>query len=665
MNPAYRLRFLPVLCLAFAFALTSGCGSAPSSSSTSPPGASARADEGLDALLDIGSTVSGETPQWAPDGSQVLFVSSRGGSRGLWGVSPSGGEPQELAADIGNAGHFLARQYPTWSPDGRYVAYLSSPPALDDQSQELWLWSAEDGSTRALTDLGGRINSFRWSPDGAQIAFANDRFGNYDIWTVDVADGTTARHTEDTRYEVFPSWTPDGAHLLYVRLNDAWTDHDVLERPSEGGPARLVVQDTDFFDYRAGGTFGYADVSPDGEQVLFRSYRSGWINYWLVPRAGGTPRPLAAAEAEQRHARWSPDGERVLYIENHNGSHELRVVDADGGPPEAVVAPEGMGVVSAPEWSPDGQSISYFYETPSAVRDLYVVDVASGTQTQLTQSMPSGGRAADAVDALVMPEKVSYESTEGYTINGYLYAPEDASAEAPQPGILWIHGGPTSQFNDTFQQHVQYFVRRGYVVLQPNIRGSSGYGKAFADANNGCWGRCDLDDVLAGKDFLGSLGIVDTTSVGITGTSYGGCMSLSAIAFAPEAFQASIPASGYGDWEHFMEEQEMRHLKLLEHEFGPLEANRDVYVANSPIHAVEAVQTPTMLVHGEGFFPESEASALFARELERHYKVHDHKVYPNENYYVYSRANRRQMLLDMNAWFDRFLRDDIVDRTAP
>jgi dipeptidyl aminopeptidase/acylaminoacyl peptidase len=580
-------------------------------------------------------------------------------------VSPTGGEPQELAADIGNAGHFLARQYPTWSPDGRYIAYLSSPPALDDQSQELWLWSAEDGSARALTNLGGRINSFRWAPDGSQIAFANDRFGNYDIWTVAVEDGTTARITRDTRYEVFPSWTPDGANLLYVRLNDAWTNHDVFERPAEGGPARLVVQDTDFFDYRAGGTFGYADVSPGGEQVLFRSYRSGWINYWLVPRTGGTPRPLVAAEAEQRHARWSPDGERVLYVENHNGTHELRVVSSEGGTPEVVVAPEGMGVVSEPEWSPDGQSISYFYETPSAVRDLYVVDVASGTQTQLTQSMPSEGRAAGAVDALVMPEKVSYESTDGYTIQGYLYAPDDAAAGGPRPGILWIHGGPTSQFNDTFQQHVQYFVQQGFVVLQPNIRGSSGYGKAFADANNGCWGHCDLEDVLAGKDFLGGLGYVDTTSVGITGTSYGGCMSLSAIAFAPGAFQASIPASGYGDWEHFMEEQELRHLKLLEYEFGSLEESRDVYIANSPIHAVEAVQTPTMLVHGEGFFPESEASALFARELERHYKVHDHKVYPNENYYVYSRENRRQMLLDMNAWFDRYLRDDIVDRTAP
>ena len=650
--------------MALVMTAAGGCGPAPSSSASSEESV-ARSEERLDALLDIGSSVIGETPQWAPDGSQIMFVSGRGGSRGLWSISPSGGDPQELAGDIGDAGHFLASQHPTWSPDGRYVAYLSSPPAADDQSQELWVWSAGDGATHALTDLGGRINSFRWAPESDRIAFAGDRFGNYDIWTVDVADGTTARITEDTRYEVFPSWTPDGTHLLYVRLNDAWTDHDVLERPAEGGEARLVVQDTDFFDYRAGGTFGYPDVAPDGEQVLFRSQRSGWINYWLIPYDGGTPRPLAAAEAEQRHARWSPDGKRVLYVENHNGTHELRIMDADGGTPEVVVAPDGMGVVSEPEWSPDGRSISYFYETPTAVRDLYVVDVASGAQTQLTESMPSGGRAASAVDAIGMPEKVSYASTDGYTINGYLYAPDDVSADAPVPGILWIHGGPTSQFNDTFQQHVQYFVQQGYAVLQPNIRGSSGYGKAFADANDGCWGHCDLDDVLAGKDFLGSLGTVDTSAVAITGTSYGGCMSMSAIAFAPGAFQAAIPIAGYADWEHFMEEQEMRHLKLLEHEFGPLETSRDAYIENSPIHLVEAVQTPTMLVQGEGFFPESEASTLFARELERHYKVHDHKVYPNENYYVYRRENRRQMLLDMNAWFDRFLRDDLVDRTAP
>jgi dipeptidyl aminopeptidase/acylaminoacyl peptidase len=141
-------------------------------------------------------------------------------------------------------------------------------------------------------------------------------------------------------------------------------------------------------------------------------------------------------------------------------------------------------------------------------------------------------------------------------------------------------------------------------------------------------------------------------------------MSMSAVAFAPGAFKASIPASGYADWLHFMEEQELRHLKLLEYEFGTVADNRDVYVRHSPIFEVEKVRTPVLLVHGEGFFPESEASALFARELERHYKVHAHKTYPGENYYVYSRENRRQMLLDMNDFFERFLRADIDDRSV-
>jgi len=651
---------ISLLLAALLIAAASGCGTAASSDEAAPP------SDDLDALLDIASTVSGETPQWARDGSGITFVSSRGGSRGLWQASVDGGEPAPLVEDIGTAGHFLASQYPTWSPDGRFVAYLKSPPDLNDQSQEIWVWSPETREARALTRLEGRINSFRWSPDGERIAFAGDRFGDYDIWTVRVSDGNTTRLTRDTRYEVFPSWTPDSERLLFVRLNDAWTNHDVFEMPAEGGEQRLVVRDTDFFDYRAGGTFGYPQVSPDGNEVLFRSYRSGWINYWLVPRTGGDPRPVAAAEADQSHARWSPSGDRILYVQNQNGTTEIRTVAPDGGEPEVVVAPADgeMGVASAPEWSPDGRSISFFYETPRTVRDIHVVNLDTGERRPVTQSMPSDGPALAAVERLVTPQKVTYPSTDGYEIPAYLYAPSDAEPGDDRPAILWIHGGPTSQYMDTFEQHVQYFVQQGYVVLQPNIRGSSGYGKEFADANNGCWGRCDLDDVLAGKDFLATIGTVDTSSTGITGTSYGGCMSMSAVAFAPGAFKASIPASGYADWLHFMEEQELRHLKLLEYEFGPLAENRDVYVQHSPIFEVEKVRTPVLLVHGEGYFPESEASALFARELERHYKVHAHNTYPGENYYVYSRDNRRQMLLDMNDFFDRFLRADIDDRSV-
>lgn len=630
-------------------------------------------DLSLDEILSVSSKVGGETPRWLPDGSGVMFSSGMSGQKGLWTVDADVSTPQQLRTsgvadreagvqllteDLGNAGHFLAKQHPTWSPDGDYLAYVRSPKDPNNQSQELWLWSSETKKHTQLTKLSGRINSFSWSPDGRSIAFAGDRYGAYDIWTVSTEDSTVSRLTDGARYEVFPRWTPGGESLLYVRLSEDWTAHTIYEIPATGGRSQRIVQDTGFFDYEAGGEFGYPRPSPDGEQILFRSWRSGWLNYWVVPRDGGKPRPVAQAKAEQSHARWSPDGNQIAFVQNHNGTKQLRVVSASGGETRVLVDPD-MGVVGNPEWSPSGDRISYTFETPVQVTDLYVVDVESGDTQQLTTSMPG----KDIQDELVRPEKVSYESPDGFTIHGYLYKPAQVNEDTGVPGIMWIHGGPTSQYQDSFQQHVQYILRQSYAVLMPNIRGSSGYGKKFADANNGCWGHCDLKDVLAGKEFLGSKSYVDSSSSGITGTSYGGCMSMSAIAFAPGAFQASVPMSGYGDWVHFMKEGEMRHLKLLRHEFGDFEENRDVYRRNSPIYDVEDIRTPTLLLHGEGYYPGSVASERFAEELQQHYKVYDYKTYPNENYYIYKRENRRQMLVDMRSFFDKYLKDDIVDRT--
>lgn len=658
-----RIFFVPV-CLIVALVLTLGVSRGQAQDAN---------DLSLDQLLSISSEVGGETPQWLPDGSGVMFSSGMGGEKGLWTVAADVSEPQRigqngpavgasgvqpLVDDLGNAGHFLAAQKPTWSPNGQYVAYVRSPEDPNDQSQELWLWDPDEEQHTQLTELRGRINSFSWSPDGSSIAFAGDRYGAYDIWTVSVSDGTVHRLTRGDRYEVFPRWAPDGESLFYVHLSEDWTQHTIYELPATGGEARRIVQDTEFFDYSAGGEFGYPRPSPDGEQILFRSWRSGWLNYWVVSRDGGEPRPVARTQAEQSHARWSPDGDHIAFVENHNGTKQLRVVSASGGESRVLVDPE-VGVVGSPEWSPSGDRISYTLETPTQVKDLHVVDVESGETTQLTNSMPRD----NVTQALVRPEKVSYESADGFTINAYLYRPAQVASDTEVPGIMWIHGGPTSQYQDTFQQHVQYFLQQGYAVLLPNIRGSSGYGKAFADANNGCWGHCDLKDVLAGKEFLASQEYVDPASSGITGTSYGGCMSMSAIAFAPGAFQASIPMSGYGDWVHFMKEGEMRHLKLLRHEFGDFEENRDVYRRNSPIYDVEDVRTPTLLLHGEGYYPGSVASERFAEELQQHYKVYDYKTYPNENYYVYKRENRRQMLLDMQSFFSRYLKDDIIDRS--
>lgn len=601
------------------------------------------------------SVVAGD-PVWSRDGAHLLFPAALGDG-GLWTIPAAGGFPRPLHVQTGGTA-FLGSAQVEYSPDGRWISFLSTASGAG----ELWIASTTSGEVRQLTTLGARTNSYSWAPDGRAIAFANDKLGGYDIWVVSVPDGAVRRITAEPLLEVHPTWTPDAREVVYVRLDSTWHHHDVLAVPSAGGAARVITRDRDFFDYQAGGAFGYAQVSPDGRTVLFRSHRSGWINYWLVPFAGGAPRALAPEAANQSGARWSPDGREVLFLSLENGAQSLRVVSAAGGAPRTLAAPAGMGMVSAAAWSPDGARVSYLLGTPTAPPDLHIVQAAGGVAKRLTVSDPPRHVRA----TLVTPEKITYRSDDGVEVAAYLYRPRGLRPGERAPGLLYIHGGPTAQFSDTYQRDAQYFAQRGYAVLLPNIRGSSGYGKTFEDANNRCWGRCDLKDVLAGVTFLKSLPEVRADRMGITGASYGGYMSMAAPTFAPGVFQAAVAASGYADWIHTHGEQETRHIKLLDYEFGPFETSQDVYRRSSPMYELERLATPIMVVHGEATtIPRSEASRLFVDRLEMLYKPHEYRTYPNENYYINGRANVVRLLGDMDRFFQRHLKDGARHDAGP
>jgi dipeptidyl aminopeptidase/acylaminoacyl peptidase len=392
-------------------------------------------------------------------------------------------------------------------------------------------------------------------------------------------------------------------------------------------------------------------VSPDGKTVLFLSWQSGWINYWTVPFTGGRATPLAPAPHDQSGGRWAPDGQRVAYLENHNGTHELRVVPSAGGAARALVRPR-LGVVSGAEWSPNGSRISYVLETPTTAADLFTVDVATSAPTQLTFSAPGG----NVESQLVVPTKISYRS-DTLPISAYLYTPKGVRPGQKLPAIVFAHGGPTSQYNDTYEQQMQFFAGQGYVVLAPNFRGSSGYGRRFADLNNKCWAHCDLADLVAGVAYLKTLGYVDTDRVAVTGTSHGGLLSMAAATFAKGVFRATVPHGGTADRIYYYNTQELRHIKQAENEFGPLKGNESVYRYVSPFYWVGQVDTPQFVIWGEGEWPSSLNSQLYVAELERQYKPHRWKAYQGENYYVSSRSNVRRMLLDILDYMDGYLKD--------
>lgn len=599
----------------------------------------------IDQILAIRSVVNLEAPQWSPSGDRLSYVSTLGGQQEIWGISPDGGFPQRQTVNMGTV-RFLGISGMKMSPDGKYIAYFSEKT----DAAEIWLWSAADGQSRQLTRQGANINAMSWAPDSQSIVFSGNRYGSFDIYRVDVPSGATTRLTSHPLYEVYPVFTPDGQNIVYVRLDERWADHEVIVMPASGGEGKVIATDSDFFDYHYGRTFGYPLVSPDGKTVLFRSHRNGWINYWKVGINGGDPTPLNAEDGDQGEAQWSPDGKTVAYIGNDNGTLSVCLVDANGGNRRKLVAPS-LGSCHVPQWSPDGRRIAFLHQTPTQPLDLYTVSVGSGQVTQVTASMP-----AAVGDRLTAPEKIVYKSFDGLEIPAYVYKPPTIKPGDKFPAIVWVHGGPTNQYYDNYYNYVHFFTRQGYVVMLPNIRGSSGYGKRFEALNDGDWGHDDLKDVLAGVDYLKSLDYVNPDSMGITGTSYGGCMSMSAVGFTQNVFKAAIPMSGYADWEAMYFEQELRHNQLLIYEFGPFETHAHVYRKCSPIHNVKHATTPTFIIHGEGKLPRSSASLDFAKALEKEYKTFKYKAYQGEGYYVQSLPNTRQMWLDMLDWFDRYMK---------
>lgn len=600
-----------------------------------------------DQLLAVVPLAGIDPPVWQADGTAVVVVSPLAGGNDLWSFPVDGGAPERLTSGIGSVGH-LSSPLPRRSPDGRYWSYVTG----DIGSTEVWLQPADGSPAFAVSRLGANIIGVEWSADSASLLVAANRTGTYDIHEVSVPDGAHRALTDDERYEVCPVASPTGDARYHVMLDETWTEHHLVRVPltgDEAGTATTIMVDTGFFDYQYGRVFGTPRVSPDGRTVLFRSYRSGWINIWAVAATGGEPWPVHPEDADQDHAAWSPDGTRIVLTSNRDASVRLVEVPVDGGEARVLVDP-GDGVCAVPAYSPDGTRVAFTLARPTHPADLHVVDVATGALTRLTRAV------GDAVEAhLARPERLTYTGEDGLEIPAFLYLPSTAGVEPNGAGIVLVHGGPTMQWFPAFDNYAQFLVSRGYTVLLPNIRGSSGYGRAFEEANDRDWCGGDLRDVVRGGELLRSRPDVDADRIAVTGLSYGGIMSMAATTLAPGAFRSAVSLSGYGDFLHMMDEQEFRHQQLLRKELGDPVADRDVYLRASSIYAVRQAGNPLFIAHGVGRYPQSDAGRRFAEAMEREYKPFEYRTYPDEHYYVYGRDNTRRLWADVDAFLRRTL----------
>ena len=527
-----------------------------------------------------------DDPQWSPDGKWIAFVSARVGKKNLWVIPFDGGEAVQLTELKSDVGSFR------WSPVGRSLAFtaldapteaeerrirekndakvvdenvklnrlhvidFAEPPLPRPQSRQL-----TTGSLSIVSDARAGRSGYDWSPDGKTIVVAHatsprpDDWGSADLSLVDVATGIVQPLVNSSSAETGPLFSPDGESIAFTASDDP---------PTWGGTRTVCV----------------------------------------IPSTGRTIAKLADThDGFGRHSElvgWSADGGKLFFTEVKGTSMKLLELPMEGAPMHIScwggAAPSGM--------SPGGFSLNstrthfgFGWEQLDQPAEAFITAVArfepkvvSTVHADLPKP-PSG-----------YTELISWKSTEDLEIEGLLTYPVGYEEGKRYPLLLVIHGGPMGVFTESFDGNpgtypIAAFAARGYAVLRPNPRGSSGYGKKFRYANYGDWGGGDFRDVMAGVDHVIAAGIADPDRLGVMGWSYGGFMTSWTIT-QTKRFRAASVGAGVTNLMSFTGTADIPGF-LPDYFGGEYWDKPDAYRSHSAMFQVKGVTTPTLIQHGE------------------------------------------------------------------
>ena len=572
----------------------------------------------------------------SPDGK--TFAMTRSGQIVL--MPSEGGWPVTLTSTAGGKSGL------SWSPDGRNIAFASQGG--------IWVVSASGGAPRRLTNAVAGSGDPRqsadrqplYSPKGRWILFETGRRGHNNLMVVSEDGMVTDYLTEANVDEENASWSPDGTRISYTaRAPEYFSGKlNVLKFDPAKGQASgdAVTLYTSPVDRGGGWSIGKARWSPDGKSLAVVLQDSGWDHVYLISSDGGAPKPLTRGEFEDTNPAFSPDGKSLAVVSSRRNLEEsdIWLAPVDGGAVRQLAKFPGPGMQSQPQFSPDGSKVYFHHSSPSESNDLMVAEL-NGAAKYLTHTTPRIFESGQA-----MPEVVHYRSKDGTHIAAILYKPRDFSPRTKHPAVLWIHGGPEGQDTLRFDTWAQYLAQSGYVVLEPNYRGSSGYGEKFRNLNVEDSGGGEMDDVAAGAEYLIKEGLADRNAIAIGGGSHGGTMVGYAVTKYPELFACAIELFGVVDRATFNERTNRNSaIRWMMKMGGSPEEKPEVYRKANTLADVAKIKTPLLVMHGENDpqVPPYE-SAQFVRALKEHGKVVYYFTYPNELHGFSQREHR------LDAW---------------
>lgn len=625
-------------------------------------------------------------PQLSPDAKWVAYVVKTFNlkedktNNDIYMVSVNGGDPIQLTSDEKDDNH------PRWSPDNKYLAFLSGRK----KKSQVYLLNRNGGEAVQLTDIKQGVSDFVWSPDSKKLAliltdpdpyeideetatkeqkakakrpivvtrlqiktdtegYLND-FRDH-IYVFDIATKKSKQLTSGPHDDSNIRWSPDGKFILFVSNRtedpDANRNTDLFVISSNGGDAKKLTTNP--------GSDSDAEWSSDGKWIVYQTRVQPDLIWYdttelaVIPSTGGEPKILTRElDRNIGEPSFSPDLKQILFLLEDQGTEQIASVPVPGGDVNRNVA--GENVVTAYDIASDGTIA--FLATRSDLPDEVFIHKNGQTQ-QLTKMNSS---LLDQI-RLGKVERAKFNSKDGTSVEAFVTFPPNFDRSKKNPLVLWIHGGPTSQYSESFDFTQQLFAANGYVVLAVNPRGSTGYGEEFCKAIWADWGNKDYDDVIAGVDHLITRGYIDPNRLGVGGWSYGGMLTDYVITKSGDRFKAA--ASGASEANYLANYGTDHYQYEWEKEIGLPWEKEELYLKISPFRNVHKVVTPTLFMCGEIDWnvPLLNSEQLY-QSLRRRGVDTMLIIYPGQSHSIRTPSYLKDRYDRYLAWFGHYLKGD-------
>ncbi len=584
----------------------------------------------------------------------------------------------------------------TRSNDGRKLVYTSTASGRSN----LWLMNADGTDAHQLVTNDDRQVGAQFTREDSAVVYSQDRGGNEyaDIYVVPVSGGEPRNltNTPDVS-EMVDEFSPDGKLLaIGVKQKTApavnlgvmqWPGGGIRQLTHEADPKAswsenvwspdgrflyatrsIGIDDSDIFriDVATGASqqllehtgkqlISIADVSRDGRTLLVTSNaKGGYENAALLDLATKKLRWLTDTQWSANGVAFTPDGGSAVVVLNADGRISTRFIDLKTMEQSERGVPPGLNAPAASRrpFLPDG-SMLLSHEDSSHPEELYRL-APDNSLIQITHN------ANETLQHIVLPKSqlVTYRSFDGRLISAFVWVPFNLKRDGKAAAVVMPHGGPTGQTVDSFNGRAELLASRGFVVIAPNVRGSTGYGMEFQNANIKDLGGGDLKDEIAGVEFLKATGFIDSKRVGIWGGSYGGYMTLMAIGKTPGVWSAAVDEYGILNWLSMLQHEDPRLQEYEKMLLGDPVKDRAIYEASSPLRYIRSETAPLLVLQGENDIrvPREEAKQVVAI-LKAEGRTVDAVYYPEEGHGFAKREHQRDELTRSVAWLQKYLQN--------